>query len=99
MVTGHGFYGGRGRCYSLWMDYMACATKHGSYGRGVCQLEKEDYDECLHGKKLVRVIDIKFIVLGVLTGIVTQIKPFTIYFCLVSNNLQTFNNYRIPKNR
>ena len=54
MVSGHGFKGyGRGRCYTLWQDFMACITKHHSYGAGICQLEREDYIECLHHGKLV----------------------------------------------
>ena len=33
---------------------MKCTERHGSIGMGVCQLEREDYIECLHHKKLVR---------------------------------------------
>ena len=32
---------------------MACAEAHGTYGPGVCQLQREDYLECLHHTKLV----------------------------------------------
>jgi len=32
---------------------MKCAERHGSYGPGICQNEREDYVECLHHKKLV----------------------------------------------
>ena len=53
MVTGHGVRGGRGRCFTLWRDFMACAERHGSYGHGVCQEQREDYLECLHHTKLV----------------------------------------------
>ena len=53
MVVGYGFKYGRGRCYTLWMDFMACAEKHRSYGAGVCLTEREDYMECLHHTKLV----------------------------------------------
>ena len=53
MVTGYGVDGTRGRCYTLWMDFMACAAKRGSYGADVCQNEREDYLECLHHAKLV----------------------------------------------
>lgn len=56
MVTGHGWNGGRGRCYTLWRDFMVCATRHGSYGPGVCQNEREDYIECLHHRKLVHCV-------------------------------------------
>lgn len=57
MVTGYGFRGGRGRCYTLWMDFMACAERHRSYGANVCQAEREDYIECLHHTKLAARLD------------------------------------------
>lgn len=53
MVVGYGFNRGRGRCYTLWRDFMACAEKHRSYGANVCHAEREDYIECLHHTKLV----------------------------------------------
>ncbi len=54
MVSGHGVRGGRGRCFTLWRDFMSCAERRGTYGAGVCQEERADYMECLHGSKLVR---------------------------------------------
>lgn len=56
MVTGYGVNGGRGRCYTLWKDFITCAKKHGTYGPEVCQAEREDYIECLHHAKLVSII-------------------------------------------
>ena len=53
MVTGYGTKGGRGRCFTLWRDLLACAESHGTYGRHVCGKEREDYIECLHHTKLV----------------------------------------------
>ena len=53
MVVGYGFIRGRGRCFTLWKDFMTCAEKHGTYGANVCQAEREDYLECLHHTKLV----------------------------------------------
>ena len=35
---------------------MACAARHGTYGAGVCQGEREDYIECLHHNKLVQML-------------------------------------------
>ena len=59
-MSGYGLKVGRGRCYTLWRDFMACATKHGAYGAGVCQDEREDYVECLHHTKLVQIINTLF---------------------------------------
>lgn len=59
MVSGYGAKGGRGRCYTLWQDFISCTTKHGTYGIGVCQNERDDYMECLHHKKLVSYQGIK----------------------------------------
>ncbi len=54
MVSGHGAKGGRGRCYTLWQDFVACLGQHGSISLGVCKEQREDYMECLHHLKLVR---------------------------------------------
>ena len=53
MVSGHGARGGRGRCYTLWTEFMACVAKNNSISMNVCQKEREDYMECLHHTKLV----------------------------------------------
>ena len=53
MVTGNGVRGGRGRCYTLWLDFMTCLTAHDSMSQKVCVNEREDYMECLHHTKLV----------------------------------------------
>ena len=53
MVSGHGVKGGRGRCYGLWQDFVACMDRHKSTSLGVCQHQREDYLECLHHPKLV----------------------------------------------
>lgn len=52
MVTGYGVKGGRGRCYTLWADYMACLASHDSNSLKVCTNEREDYMECIHHVKL-----------------------------------------------
>ncbi len=54
MVSGHGVKGGRGRCFTLWQDFVGCMSRHGSISIGVCQEYREDYMECLHHMKLVR---------------------------------------------
>jgi NADH dehydrogenase (ubiquinone) Fe-S protein 5 len=54
MVQGFGAFGGRGRCYSFWQDYMKCLTDNGRrLAASKCNFEKEDYMECLHGRKMV----------------------------------------------
>lgn len=55
MVSGHGVRGGRGRCFTLWRDFMKCVESAGSAGSGVCPEQREDYMECLHHAKLVNV--------------------------------------------
>lgn len=52
MVSGHGVRGGRGRCFTLFRDFMSCAAQNGSYGAGTCTKEREDYMECLHHTRL-----------------------------------------------
>ena len=67
MVSGHGVRGGRGRCYSLWRDFLVCAERHGTYGPGICQLERADYIECLHHTKLVNEpFEQMFLMVGIL---------------------------------
>lgn len=53
MVTGHGARGGRGRCFAMWQEFMKCITDGGTVSLDVCQLQREDYLECLHHQKLV----------------------------------------------
>jgi len=55
MVSGHGVKGGRGRCYTLWRDFVKCAEIKGTYGAGVCNEQRADYLECLHLYKLVSI--------------------------------------------
>ena len=54
MVSGHGVKGGRGRCYTLWRDFMACLETEGSISMKICRHQRDDYMECLHHVKLVR---------------------------------------------
>ena len=56
MVSGHGARGGRGRCYTLWKDFMGCVEQIGRTSLDVCQAQREDYMECLHNTKLVGVL-------------------------------------------
>ena len=56
MVVGFGAHGGRGRCYLLWQDFVSCISKAGKASMDVCQNEREDYLECLHHYKLVRML-------------------------------------------
>ena len=53
MVSGHGARHGRGRCFTLWRDFMKCVAIEGTYGMNVCREERDDYMECLHHTKLV----------------------------------------------
>ena len=54
MVLGHGHYGGKGRCYNLWMEFVNCIDKHRYEAYKECHYQREDYYECLHQNKLVR---------------------------------------------
>lgn len=46
--------GDYGRCYQFWQDLVDCFAEHGRYGQQKkCIQQKEDYDECLHHRKLV----------------------------------------------
>ena len=56
MVSGHGVKGGRGRCYTLWRDFMACLEAEGSISMKICRHQRDDYMECLHHVKLVRML-------------------------------------------
>ena len=53
MVYGRGTKGGRGRCFGLWQEFSKCLEHNGKYKLDVCQLQREDYLECLHHTKLV----------------------------------------------
>lgn len=53
MVSGYGARGGRGRCFSLWQDFMRCISDAGKVSLDVCHSQREDYLECLHHHKLV----------------------------------------------
>ncbi|CAI8031568.1 NADH dehydrogenase [ubiquinone] iron-sulfur protein 5-B [Geodia barretti] len=54
MVSGHGVKGGRGRCYTLWRDFMACLETEGSISMKICRHQRDDYMECLHHVKLAK---------------------------------------------
>mmetsp|Transcript_41724 Transcript_41724/g.54947 ORF Transcript_41724/g.54947 Transcript_41724/m.54947 type:complete len:86 (+) Transcript_41724:42-299(+) len=50
---GHtGSFGGVGRCYKFWTGFTQCVSTHKDVT--LCQLQKEDYFECLHRRKLRR---------------------------------------------
>ncbi|CAB4021630.1 Hypothetical predicted protein [Paramuricea clavata] len=45
--------GDYGRCFQFWQELVDCFGKHGRYGQHTkCVQQKEDYDECLHHRKL-----------------------------------------------
>lgn len=54
MASGFGAFGGVGRCYEIWSDLVKCQQ------RTPISLEcidfRDDYIECLHGKKEVCLI-------------------------------------------
>eukprot|EP00055_Hartaetosiga_balthica_P007025 m.23612 g.23612 ORF g.23612 m.23612 type:complete len:84 (-) comp5562_c2_seq1:478-729(-) len=50
-MLGYGAYTGEGRCFQFWQDFMSCVEKN-SNDKKTCIPFREDYDECLHGKKL-----------------------------------------------
>ncbi len=57
MVHGYGKNGGRGRCYVFWRDLLMCVQQAEYANKDhtkQCELDREDYIECLHHKKLVR---------------------------------------------
>ena len=54
MVLGYGAHGGRGRCYDFWLDFVQCVTENGTRNRHLCELQREDYMECLHRTKQMR---------------------------------------------
>ena len=46
--------GDYGRCFQFWQELVDCFGEHGRYGQHTkCVKQKEDYDECLHHRKLV----------------------------------------------
>lgn len=50
---GHtGALGGVGRCHKFWLGFSQCLTD--SKDPGYCVLQREDYMECLHRRKLKR---------------------------------------------
>eukprot|EP00056_Hartaetosiga_gracilis_P009130 m.131006 g.131006 ORF g.131006 m.131006 type:complete len:84 (-) comp13065_c6_seq1:52-303(-) len=50
-MLGKGAFTGEGRCYMFWQDFVKCIEKNGNEKK-VCVPFREDYDECLHLKKL-----------------------------------------------
>eukprot|EP01147_Barroeca_monosierra_P005403 gene5403-7140_t len=50
IMFGYGAHGGQGRCYQFWQDFMQCVQANQS-DKTVCVPFREDYDECLHGRK------------------------------------------------
>ena len=55
MVLGYGAHGGKGRCYNLWMEFVNCIDKARYEAYKDCKCQREDYYECLHQAKLVRI--------------------------------------------
>jgi hypothetical protein len=54
MSSGHGAFGGRGRCFQFWEDFSACINKNnGNINSADCVAVKADYFECLHHTKAV----------------------------------------------
>ena len=50
-----GRHGGRAKCYRFYEDVVECARDAGRNDHyWKCEKEREDYLECLHNKKLVR---------------------------------------------
>lgn len=49
MASGFGVTGARGRCYAYWRSFANCVE--GSDDNLKCNLEREDYLECLHHMK------------------------------------------------
>ena len=47
--------GDYGRCFQFWQELLHCYGENGRYEQHTtCRQQKEDYDECLHHRKLVR---------------------------------------------
>ncbi|WFD41410.1 hypothetical protein MPSI1_000037 [Malassezia psittaci] len=57
MASGFGFNGGPSRCFSFWQDFRKCYVTAESAGD--CMPQKDDYLECLHHTKEVRVSSLK----------------------------------------
>ena len=51
MSSGHGAWGGHGRCYPFWQDFAQCQAN--AQGVTPCVKEADDYFECLHHKKQI----------------------------------------------
>ncbi|KJE92697.1 hypothetical protein CAOG_03612 [Capsaspora owczarzaki ATCC 30864] len=49
MASGFGAFGGRGRCFPLWSDFVDCARDATQPMQ--CAAQTEDYLECLHHVK------------------------------------------------
>jgi NADH dehydrogenase (ubiquinone) Fe-S protein 5 len=50
-MEGVGYDGGRPRCFHFFQEYLKCYTQNDHHR--ACQLEYEDYDECIFHKKEV----------------------------------------------
>lgn len=52
--SGFGFNGGRGRCFTLWQDYIKCYAQADTERE--CDLYKEDHQECIwHAKEVQQI--------------------------------------------
>ncbi|KAA0044376.1 NADH dehydrogenase (ubiquinone) iron-sulfur protein 5-B [Cucumis melo var. makuwa] len=54
MASGWGIDGSKGRCYDFWIDFSDCMSR--CREPKDCSLLREDYLECLHHTKEVRLV-------------------------------------------
>merc|ERR1712187_897926 len=57
MASGYGLNGGPSRCYGFWQEVLGCYVVNageGETGKKQCMPALEDYYECLHHRKEVR---------------------------------------------
>lgn len=60
MASGFGFTGGVSRCFTEWQTFLSCYTANSTDHPSECQLNAEDYFECLHHpKERTRVKEVK----------------------------------------
>ena len=56
-----GLNGGPSKCARFYVDMMECAKAAGRNDHFLkCKNEREDYNECLHNRKLVSVFSVNF---------------------------------------
>merc|ERR1711939_894308 len=57
-MSGHGYTGGRSRCFGFWQEFSKCHAA--ADDAKSCGDQKEDYIECLHhNKEIARAMGIK----------------------------------------